>query len=239
MADLFVFYRSFWDAIKEMDDTEQLEMFHALCRYALDETVPNFDSPIQRAVFAVMKPVIDANVTSRETGKRGGRPRKPPFQKSETGVLENENGGFENEKPPFQKSETNKKQETRNKKQEQEASIEENAADAALKKTPAPAENPRLDTGLSEIIRRYEDDIGSFPRSALDSLQRWRQTLGDDLIALAIGEAAENNARSWRYIDRVLSSWQKEGVRTVGDVQARRERKSSPVDAGPQYERLT
>ena len=239
MADLFVFYRSFWDAINEMDDAEQLEMFHALCRYALNGTAPNFDSTIQRAVFAVMKPVIDANVTSRETGKRGGRPRKPPFQKSETGVSENENGGFENKKPPFQKLETNKKQEARNKKQEQEASIEENAADAALKKTPAPAEDPRLDTGLSEIIQRYEDDIGSFPRSALDSLQSWRQALGDELVGLAIGEAAENNARSWRYIDRVLSSWQKEGVRTVGDVQARRERKTSPaeVDTGPHYRR--
>ena len=235
MADLFVFYRSFWDAINEMDDTEQLEMFRALCRYALDGTAPNFDSPIQRAVFAVMKPVIDANVTSRETGKRGGRPRKQPFQKPEMGVFENKNGGFETEKPPFQKSETNKKQETRNKKQEQEINT---AADAA-REPPAPAENPRLDTGLSEIIRRYEDDIGSFPRSALDSLQSWRQALGDELVGLAIGEAAENNARSWRYVDRVLSSWEKEGVRTVGDVQARRDRKASPAAAGPQYEVLT
>ena len=48
MADLFVFYRSFWDAIDEMDDAEQIEMF-----YALDGT-----APIQQAVFAVMKPVI-------------------------------------------------------------------------------------------------------------------------------------------------------------------------------------
>lgn len=148
MTDLFVFYRSFWDAIKEMDDTEQLKMFHALCRYALDETVPNFDSPIQRAVFAVMKPVIDANVTSRETGKRGGRPRKPPFQKSETGVLENENGGFENENPPFQKSETNKKQEARNKKQETRNKHQEQEArsehySAAENPPPAPASSSK------------------------------------------------------------------------------------------------
>lgn len=236
MADLFVFYRSFWEAINEMDDAEQLEMFHALCRYALDGAEPDFHSSIQRAVFAVMKPVIDANVTSRETGKRGGRPRKPPLQKTETGVFENENGGFETEKPPLQKLETNKKQEARNKKQEQEINT---AADAALEPPASPAKDARLDARLSEIIRRYEEEIGSFPRSALDSLQRWRQALGDELVGLAISEAAENNARSWRYIDRVLSSWQKEGVRTAGDVQVRRDRKSSPVDTGPKYERLT
>lgn len=236
MADLFVFYRSFWNAINEMDEAEQLEMFHALCRYALDGTEPDFGSPIQRAVFAVMKPVIDANVTSRETGKRGGRPRKPPLQKPETGVFENKKGGFENEKPPLQKLESNKKQEARSK--QQEINI---AADAAiLESAPAaPAEDPRLDSSLAGIIQRYEEDIGSFPRSALDGLQRWRRVLGDELVGLAIGEAAENNARSWRYVDRVLSSWEKEGVRTAGDVQSRRDRKASPADAGPQYEVLT
>lgn len=237
LADLFVFYRSFWNAINEMDEAEQLEMFHALCRYALDGAEPDFGSSIQRAVFAVMKPVIDANVTSRESGKRGGRPRKPPLQKPETGVFENEKGGFENEKPPFQKLETNKKQEARNKQLEQEVNT---AADAALENAAAaPAEDPRLDTALAQIIRRYEDDIGSFPRSALQPLQRWRRTLGDELIGLAIGEAAENNARSWRYVDRVLSSWEKEGVRTAGDVQSRKERKAAPASPAPQYERLT
>ena len=236
MADLFVFYRSFWNAINEMDEAEQLEMFHALCRYALDGTESDFGSPIQRAVFAVMKPVIDANVTSRESGKRGGRPKKPPLQKPETGVFENKKGGLENEKPPLQKLESNKKQEARSKQQEKNI-----AADAAiLEPAPAaPAEDPRLDSALAGIIQRYEEDIGSFPRSALQPLQRWRQTLGDELIGLAIGEAAENNARSWRYVDRVLSSWEKEGVRTAGDVQARRDRKASPADTNPQYERLT
>ena len=223
MADLFVFYRSFRDAIREMDEREQLETLLALCDYALDGIEPDLPTPMQRAVLTIAKPLIDSSNKSREAGKRGGRPSSKNNAKTPV-------------KTPLYNPHQN--QQEQEQEQEQEASIK-NAADAASKKTPAPAENPRLDTGLSEIIRRYEDDVGSFPRSALDSLQRWRQTLGDDLLVLAISEAAENNARSWRYIDRVLSSWQKEGVRTVGDVQARRERKSSSVDAGPQYERLT
>ena len=227
MADLFVFYRSFRDAIREMDEREQLETLLALCDYALDSIEPDLPTPMQRAVLTIAKPLIDSSNKSREAGKRGGRPSSKNNAKTPV-------------KTPLCNPHQNlhQNQQEQEQEQEQEASIK-NAADAASKKTPAPAENPRLDTSLSEIIRRYEDDVGSFPRSALDSLQRWRQTLGDDLIVLAISEAAENNARSWRYIDRVLSSWQKEGVRTVGDVHARKERKAAPVDTGPQYERLT
>lgn len=228
MADLFVFYRSFRDAIREMDEHEQLETLIALCDYALDGIESDLSTPMQRAVLTIAKPLIDASNKSREAGKRGGRPSTKNDAK--TPVKTPVNNPREN---PHQN------QQEQEQEQEQEASIEENAADAALKKPPAPAEDPQLDPGLSDIIRQYEDDIGSFPRSALDGLQRWRQTLGDELIGLAIGEAAENNARSWRYIDRVLSSWKKEGVRTVGDVQARRDRKAASVEAGPQYERLT
>ena len=232
MTDLFVFYRSFRDAIREMDEHEQLETLLALCDYALDGIENDLPTPMQRAVLTIAKPLIDASNKSREAGKRGGRPSAKNDAKTpvKTPVKTTVCNPCEN---PHQN------QQEQEQEQEQEASIEENAADAALKKTPAPAEDHRLDAGLSEIIRQYEDDIGSFPRSALDSLQRWRRTLGDELIGLAIGESAENNARSWRYVDRVLSYWQKEGVRTAGDVQARRERKASPAEASPQYERLT
>lgn len=223
MADLFVFYRSFRDAIREMDGHEQLETLLALCDYALDGIERDLSTPMQRAVLTIAKPLIDASNKNRESGAKGGRPRKNDAKTPAKTPVKT---------PVYNPCENQQEQ-------EQEAgSKNKKAADAAIE-PPAPAEDPRLDAGLSEIIRRYEDEIGSFPRSALDSLRGWRQTLGDELIGLAIGEAAENNARSWRYIDRVLSSWEKEGVRTAGDVQVRRERKASPAETGPQYERLT
>lgn len=230
MADLFVFYRSFRDAIREMDEHEQLETLLALCDYALDGVEPDLPTPMQRAVLTIAKPLIDASNKSREAGKRGGRPSNKDSAKTTP-------------KTPVKTPVYNPCENPHQNQQEQEVktrSKNKNAADAALEDAAAaPAEDPRLDTALAQIIRRYEEDIGSFPRSALQPLQRWRRTLGDDLIGLAIGEAAENNARSWRYVDRVLSSWEKEGVRTSGDVQARRDRKASPADAGPQYEVLT
>lgn len=232
LADLFVFYRSFRDAIREMDEHEQLETLLALCDYALDGIEPDLPTPMQRAVLTIAKPLIDASNKSREAGKRGGRPSNKDSAKTtpKTTVKTPVYNPCENPHQNQQEQEQEVKTRSKNK----------NAADAALENAAAaPAEDPRLDTALAQIIRRYEEDIGSFPRSALQPLQRWRRTLGDELIGLAIGEAAENNARSWRYVDRVLSSWEKEGVRTVGDVQARRDRKAAPASPAPQYERLT
>lgn len=236
----FTFYESFYKAAKRIKDpTARAEVYDAICEYALYGNEPDIDALSEMAAiaFELIKPNLDASRKKAESGKLGGRKKQ-----SESNLEANES-----------KTEAKRKQKEASEQQEQSVSKKENKIEnkienkmekksynAALENAAAaPAEDSRLDTGLSDIIRRYEEDIGSFPRSALDSLQRWRQTLGDDLIALAIGEAAENNARSWRYIDRVLSSWQKEGVRTVGDVQARRERKSSPADTNPQYERLT
>lgn len=52
MADLFVFYRSFRDAIREMNEHEQLETLLALCDYALDGIEPDLPTPMQRAKAA-------------------------------------------------------------------------------------------------------------------------------------------------------------------------------------------
>ena len=229
MADLFVFYRSFRDAIREMDEHEQLETLLALCDYALDGIEPDLPTPMQRAVLTIAKPLIDASNKSREAGKRGGRPSTKDSTNTTLKIPVKTPVYNPCENPIQNQQEQEVKTRSKNK----------NAADAAIENAAAPAEDPRLDTGLSDIIRRYEDDIGSFPRSALNSLQGWRQALGDELVGLAIGEAAENNARSWRYVDRVLASWEKEGVRTAGDVQDRKERKAAPASPAPQYERLT
>lgn len=87
---------------------------------------------------------------------------------------------------------------------------------------------PRTDSDLAEIIQHFEQAIGIFPRSALDKLQRWREVYPAEIIRAAIDEAAENNVRKWRYVDGVLKGWQADGVRTLGDVEARREARKKP-----------
>ena len=92
----------------------------------------------------------------------------------------------------------------------------------------AAAADPRTDPGLAEIVQHFQDVIGIFPRSALNKLQRWREVYPAEIIHAAIDEADENNVRKWRYVDGVLKGWQADGVRTLGDVEARREARKKP-----------
>ena len=92
----------------------------------------------------------------------------------------------------------------------------------------ATAAAPRADSDLATIVQHFEQVIGTFPRSALEKLQRWQTVYPTELICKAIDEAAENNVRKWRYVDGVLKGWQADGVRTLGDVEARREARKRP-----------
>ena len=235
MQNSFVFYRSFLGAIREMEEADQLAMFRAICEYALDGKEPALSSAIQRAVFAAIRPSIDTNNSKREGGKRGGRPKA---KNDKTTVSKPETIGFEGKNLPGQgfDSENHEKQtfsETKN-------NVDEDVDVDEFKEG-----SSRTDTALAGLIQDYQQEIGSFPRSALDKLQAYRAAVGDGMVRLAIQEAAQHNARSWSYVDGVLDSWRKEGVKTPGDVEARREKMRSrqqprtPQPPEPRYEVLT
>ncbi len=93
--------------------------------------------------------------------------------------------------------------------------------------------SPAVDAGLAEIIGSYEENIGSFPPAARDALMCWREIFADDLILLAIKKAALSGVRKWNYINGILKSWKNEGVKTIGDVQARDQRRKPPAGRQP------
>lgn len=94
--------------------------------------------------------------------------------------------------------------------------------------TATTATGSRTDSDLAEIVQHFQEVIGVFPRSALNKLQCWREVYPAEIIHAAIDEAAESNVRRWRYVDGVLKGWQADGVRTLGDVEARREARKKP-----------
>ena len=93
--------------------------------------------------------------------------------------------------------------------------------------------SPTVDAGLAEIIRSFEDNLGGFPPAALEDLLGWREIFTDDLILLAIKKAALAGVRKWSYVNGILKVWKNEGVRTLGDVQSRDERRKPPAGQQP------
>ena len=70
----FVFYDSFYKAMSYLDDKEKIQYIEAICKYSLYGITIDMDLKIE-AMFALIKPKIDANIKKRENGKKGGRPR--------------------------------------------------------------------------------------------------------------------------------------------------------------------
>jgi len=103
MRQSFVFYRSFYDSLKELPDDQKGVIFNAICDYALNQKLPEFDG-VNKALFTLIKPQIDANMVKYENGlkgaeygKKGGRPKgketpKKPHNNPKQTPNVNENG---------------------------------------------------------------------------------------------------------------------------------------------------
>ena len=72
MTDGFIFYSSFWDAIKDLDDVNRLAVYDIVCKYAITGEEPDAVG-IPLVIFKLIRPQIDANARRRENGNKGGR----------------------------------------------------------------------------------------------------------------------------------------------------------------------
>lgn len=96
-----LFYKSFRDAAKELPSEQQLEFYEAIMDYGLEGIEPE-GSGIIKALFAIVKPLIDSSsnryTACVENGRKGGRPKnqnetkeKPKENQSETRTKPNPN----------------------------------------------------------------------------------------------------------------------------------------------------
>ena len=69
MRDSFIFYRSFYEAIKELPEINRAEIYDAICSYSLDFKCPNL-SGISKTVWILIKPQLDANNKRFENGSK-------------------------------------------------------------------------------------------------------------------------------------------------------------------------
>ena len=135
MRDSFVFYRSFYEALKGMDKNVQADCLMALAQYALDGDMPAL-TPEIRMFMTLVKPQIDANNQKFVNGSKGGRPRKtnnqtetkeepennqektklkPNDNQTETKEEPNDNQTETKEEPNLNQTETGIKQKEKNK----------------------------------------------------------------------------------------------------------------------------
>ena len=75
MRESMIIYRSFYDAIKELEPTHQAEVWKAVFGYGLNKKDINLKG-LPATIFTLIKPQLDANIRKYENGSKGGRPKK-------------------------------------------------------------------------------------------------------------------------------------------------------------------
>ncbi|WP_407475229.1 DUF6291 domain-containing protein [Elizabethkingia anophelis] len=80
--DSFIFYRSFYEAIKELPRDIQGEVLTTIMEYGLEGVTTDNLKPVARAIFTLIKPILDANNQRFVNGSKGGR--KPSNNQDET-----------------------------------------------------------------------------------------------------------------------------------------------------------
>ena len=198
----FVAYLSWFDALEEYSDAEVGQLMRALARYAKTGEKPEFSDRGMRVNWKFMcSDVKRASEKWDETRKKRSNAGKRGMAKR------------------WGKSEDITK-----------ITNDNNANDDITKITVDVDVNGDVDVDVDgdvDVVKRqhYQRAIGDFPRSALEKLQKWRQEYSTEMILLAIDKAAEAGKRSWNYINGILSGWQRDGIRTPGDVAANEQRR--------------
>lgn len=74
--DSFIFYGSFREAARALDDATRLALYDAIADYGLYDEMPEDASPLVQALFTLIRPQLEANARRREAGRMGGRPTR-------------------------------------------------------------------------------------------------------------------------------------------------------------------
>lgn len=103
MRDSFIFYKSFYDALRELPDEDRHIVMDAILDYQFGDNTFVLTG-IPKTIFILIKPQLDANNRRYENGSKGGRPPKenqtitkpkprnnPDVTKPEPNKNENEN----------------------------------------------------------------------------------------------------------------------------------------------------
>ena len=204
-----------------LDDAAFRQVFRAMVSYVKAGAEMEGLEPIEQVAFESMRPFLDENIKTyqraviahREAGRKGGRPKKTDENQKVFDDNQTEPIGF------FEKPNETK----RPLKYKVQSTTDTKVSDV----TTVVVTQSSTDADLAKIVQQYEAVIGTFPRSALDKLQGWREVFGTEMILLAINKAAESGKRSWNYINGILSNWQHSGVHTPGDAAASDENHTS------------
>ena len=205
----FTFYRSFWDAVKGLNQKDRLSALDAICAYALDGDERKM-TPTAAGMFVLIKPVLD----SAEKKSIGGK--RPTSNKEDNGKI------------TASKAEDSRKEKEGEKEKEKEVEKEvevenecynpystPNACARAASDSSALAATPNQ----HEAVAYFLDRINPMPSSVLRAeLLDFCEALGDEVVLHALHIAVDERKTAWSYIKAILNRYKADGLKDISAV---------------------
>ena len=160
------FFRSYYNAIKNLPAEHKCEVLDAICEYGLDGKEYEGDDEIARAVFELVKPNIDASNRKRAAGRKGGEANGEAENKqAEANGKQTEANGKQTEAENKQ-TEASGEQTASEGEGEGERDREKDiltTTDVVVCAQPAAAARKKDDVPYEEIAKAYNDTAISYP----------------------------------------------------------------------------
>lgn len=202
--DQFTFYRSYYEAMKDLSVEECTKLLLAIAAYALDEEEPELSGSCS-ACFKLIRPTLDS-------GRNKAANRMNAEEQSEIKPKTNGNKAKSNQNKSEQTEIKSEQTETNRKEREKERESEkEKEREYDSSSTPVP---PLTDDELREIRQEQAETekaarrVG-LPVSALadqDCMDSLRAEHGANNLLKAIDklQGAPEKSRNWRYVGGIL-----------------------------------
>lgn len=185
----FTFYRSFWEAVKELPPKGRADVICAVCEYVFEEHEQQL-AGVSKAIFSLIKPTLDTAARKATNGKLGGSKTKA--------------NGKQNE---------NEKEKEKEKEKEEEKEVEIEKEFYISPPLPPPSEKPKTGKVRFEALTGddgFESFWAAYPKKSGDIREACRLYL--DAIDAGATLQQMLNAIAWQ---KDQDSWLDQGGRYI------------------------
>lgn len=185
----FIFYKSFYDSIKELAPEEQAQIYNAIFEYEFNANKIKLKG-VCKSIFTLIIPQLEANNKRYLNGKLGGRPKI--YNQNETKTKPNNNLNITKMKPKDNQTITKTKP-------NDNVNVNVNEND---------------NVNVYDIV---EENFGrTLSPIEYEEISKWENT---ELTRYAIKQAILNGKYNIKYISRILENYKKNNIQTIKQAQ--------------------